>query len=608
MSGIALTFGSNASSLCREMLAQTPGKQKQQIDATKTLSVGRAYHGKAIYERGPQDYDGVVVAMDGFVLGSDMPLHNPEDVFYEKYLSNSLDTVSELNGSFSALIIDVARDRVVILTDRLGTRSLFMNNDLSNLAVATSLKALLCDGRISRRLSTVTIFDLLAYQRAVNDHAPYADVTNVTASAVWTITQQKIIKHKSWRLAWQPRAISTEEASVSLSGALTRAARRLCAGQPKVGVLLSGGLDSRLTLAAINKAGLASDAITLAAEQNAEVQAARAVAQASNAPFNYISVPPLKLSASLDDAAQAVHGVLSAPMNFYGSLPQFADNYSLLLSGHGVDYTLRGIHLPCIRVQLRRSKMRLPILEKLSSITPEYLANNWRAGLPAETIKRILQPDAVKRFEAARIAAMEQVLGEVNLATPYDAWDAFTLHHQCLHYTFNDFISMRDYVENHTLAFDKEVFDLYLSLPPKMRAGSDIPRKALLQLAPKLAALPDANTGTSASRGSWMQLLHHALQAWGRRLPGRQNPIAGATHGSWANFALLMRTDPILLSRLEALPKSAALMDTGLFDEKRLRDLISDHLANRADYRKLLRILLTIDSWYTQYPYKGVAI
>lgn len=608
MSGIVLTFGSDAANLCREMLTQTPGKQKQQIDASKTLSVGRAYHGKAIYERGPQSYNGVVVVMDGFVLGSDMPLNNPEDVFYEKYLSNSLDSLSELNGSFSALIIDVAKDQIIILTDRLGTRPLFMNNDLNNLSVATSLKALLCDDRVSRRLSASTIFDLLAYQRAVNDHAPYADITTVTASAVWTITQKKIVKHKSWRLAWKPRAISTEEASVSLSEALIRAARRSCSGQPKVGVLLSGGLDSRITLAAISKAGLASDAITLAAEENAEVRAARAVAHASNAPFNYISVPPLKLSASLDDAAQAVHGVQSAPMNFYGSLPQFADNYSLLLSGHGVDYTLRGFHLPCIRVQLRRSKMRLPILEKLSSITPEYLANNWRAGLPAEMTKRILRPEAVKRFDAARIAAMKQVLSEVDLATPYDAWDAFILHHQCLHYTFNDFVAMRDYVENHTLAFDKEVFDLYLSLPPKMRAESDIPRNALFRLAPNLAALPDANTGTSASRGSWMQLFHHALQAWGRRLPGRQNPTAGATHGSWSNFALLMRKDPIFLSRLEALPKSPALMDTGLFDEKGLRDLISDHLSNRADHRKLLRILLTIDSWYARYPYKGVAL
>lgn len=607
MSGIALTFGANASDLCREMLAQTPGKQKQQIDATKTLSVGRAYHGKAIYERGPQHYDGVVVVVDGFILGSDMPLNSPEDVFYEKYLSNSLNSVSELNGSFSALIIDVIKDQIVILTDRLGTRPLFMNNDLSNLAIATSLKALLCDGRISRRLSAVTIFDLLAYQRAVNDHAPYADVTTVTASAVWTITQQKIVKHKSWRLAWQPRPISTEEASISLSAALIRAARRSCAGQPKVGVLLSGGLDSRLTLAAMNKAGLASDAITLAAEENAEVQTARAVAEASNAPFNYISVPSSKLSASLDDAAQAVHGVQSAPMSFYGSLPQFADHYSLLLSGHGVDYTLRGIHLPCIRVQLRRSKMRLPILEKLSSITPEYLANNWRAGLPTETIKRILQPEAFKQFEMARIAAMEQVLGEVDLATPYDAWDAFILHHQCLNYTFNDFVAMRDYVENHTLAFDKEVFDLYLSMPPKMRAESDIPRKALLQLAPKLAALPDANTGTSAFRGPWMQLFHQAFQAWSRRMPGRQNPTAGATHGSWADFGLLMRKDPMFLSRLKGLPRSPALMDSGLFDEKGLRHLINDHLSNRADYRKLLRMLLTIDSWYTRYPYKGVA-
>jgi hypothetical protein len=79
------------------------------------------------------------------------------------------------------------------------------------------------------------------------------------------------------------------------------------------------------------------------------------------------------------------------------------------------------------------------------------------------------------------------------------------------------------------------------------------------------------------------------------------------TQGSWANWGELLRRDPVLSDRLRCLGRNPALMDTGLFDAAAVDRLTGNHLARRADHRKLLLELLTVTSWLEQLGYTDVA-
>lgn len=78
------------------------------------------------------------------------------------------------------------------------------------------------------------------------------------------------------------------------------------------------------------------------------------------------------------------------------------------------------------------------------------------------------------------------------------------------------------------------------------------------------------------------------------------------THGSWASFPVLLRTDAHLVARLEGLVRNPALMDTGLFAADGIGRVVEEHVTGRAKHTKLLLQLLTMASWLGAHSYSAV--
>ncbi|MGB8275998.1 MAG: hypothetical protein WCF16_12115, partial [Alphaproteobacteria bacterium] len=89
------------------------------------------------------------------------------------------------------------------------------------------------------------------------------------------------------------------------------------------------------------------------------------------------------------------------------------------------------------------------------------------------------------------------------------------------------------------------------------------------------------------------------------RLPPPRDPAM--SHGSWARYGEVFRHDPMLRGRFEALARSGALLDTGLFDSAGLSGVIAEHMAGGADHAKLLHQCLTLESWLSRHGHDGVA-
>lgn len=614
MSGICLAVGApNPGACATAMLARMAlhGQEKILSEPGQGMVLGAARHVRLPGDKAPAWRAGeLAVAIDGEIFDDRGPLENPAAVIAEHYLADTLDRLAWLNGSFSAIVIDPAKRRIVLATDRVGSRTLFVWRQGRQLAVASRLDALLADVRVPRRLSVQGLTELLSYQRTVLDHTQYADVRAMSSSQVWSAEEDNWRERETRRLVWQAPDFDQAEGAERLAEAMLQAVKRRTADDARHGLLLSGGLDARWVLAGVRAAGHDVSCLTLASHDNLEVEIARRSAQLACMPFRYIENIPGLLSAHFDDATQASDGLFTAPLNLFGALPDIARDHDVLLSGHGLDYTLRGYYLPCATVRIAGSSTRLPKLRTIADGSPKTVSDSLRVGMDAEALQSVLSRKAYSGWDERRVGAMALALSTADIDDPYNSWDAFVLHCLGRHYAYSDFVAMNAVIAHRAVAFDPDVFDLYFSMKPAWRASGRMAHAAMKRLGPDLMALSDANSGLSAKYGFGTQILLLFARASARRIGLVSRPPRLAddtwTHGSWSNLHQLLRRDALFVTRLEGLAENAALLDSGLFDSKGLKQVVADHLSGRTSHRKLLLELLTISSWLERHPYSEV--
>jgi hypothetical protein len=195
-------------------------------------------------------------------------------------------------------------------------------------------------------------------------------------------------------------------------------------------------------------------------------------------------------------------------------------------------------------------------------------------------------------------------------AEPYDAWDAFILHALSKHYAFTGMMATRAVANLHLPAFDREVFDIYLRMPPAWRCDGKMVKKAIRLLSPEAARMPYANTGFRTDLDPWLEVGALMGRAALRRLGLAKRPaLAESTHspGSWHNVPALYRDDPQHRARFTAIRGRLDALCLGVLDADALAACIDEHLDGRAIHTKLLRQLLTHDAWVRRFGIEGTA-
>lgn len=577
---------------------------------TPGLAIATTWHAGMSHMHAPVTFeDGLVCAFAGEIFDDHGVFSEPEQLIADLYRTNHLHKIAWLNGSFCIGILDQTRNRVVLITDRLSSKSIFVWHNDKALIASSRLDVAVREDIVPKRLSRQGLTELLVYQRTVASQTQFSDVQSMTAAQIWIWEGRKLSKQTARKLAWVKPDFSKADAAEGLASALTRATERRLSDPVRHGLLMSGGLDSRAVLAAAYRSGKPLSCATVGAWDNMEAGLARQSAVTTGASFKLHNCNAEGLAAAIRPSTEASDGLFSAPINLYPSLPDIARDHDVMLSGHGLDYTLRGYYLPCRTLRLAGSTTRLPQLRPIHDGKPETIANSLRVGISPAIAKQILTPDFAAELDARRIGAMAAALADTEIEDDYNGWDAFILHSLGRHYAYSDFVAIEEIVHHRAITFDPVVFDLYLSMPPAWRAEGKVAHNAMMQLSPELMRLADANTGFSARYGFSKQILLVLMRAILRRMGLAKRPALpdpSFTHGSWMDTASLFRHDNTWRALAESLPDDPVLNAMGLFQQNGLRVAVSDHMDGKADHKKLLMQLLTLSSWFSEHPFDEV--
>lgn len=186
-----------------------------------------------------------------------------------------------LDNAFAALSIDIAADAGEVVTDLFGWIPVYAAEGGGALVLGTHVDAVAAAAGVADGIDPVSAADLLVNQTLTWPFTLYDGVRQVEPGAV------RRFRAGAWdggaRTYWAPREetafASPADAAAALREALVGDLALACDGHPVVGLLLSGGEDSRAVLGALPP-GVRVRGFTFAETENREVRTARRVARA----------------------------------------------------------------------------------------------------------------------------------------------------------------------------------------------------------------------------------------------------------------------------------------------------------------------------------------
>ncbi len=524
------------------------------------------------------------------------------EVIPHLYEEHGADLVDRLNGMFAFAVWDGVRNRLFLARDRAGEKPLFYWFGGDELVFASELRAFLVHPRVPCAVDPVALRRYLLHDFFPAPLTPIAGIRKLPAGHALVLEDGRLSVRAYWDLAEHYAAGGparrTDDLVAELDHRIGVAVRRRSRSDVPFGVFLSGGLDSSTVLAHLaEQQGAGVPVFSLGHRDLAfdESRFAGETARHFGADYHELVLD----QSDLEDGLRRVGEGFDEPLGDASIVPThllslFArDRVKVVLSGEGADELLAG-YPTYLGSRIADGFARLPrparavvegiarrlVPHSMGNVGMDYLLERFLAGVDLEPVERhhtwfgSLGPGRISEILAASVT--ERLAGD----DPFGSARARVAGRR-----FPDRLSELLYTD----------FTMYL-------------QDGLLTKVDRAAML--------ASLEVRAPYLDHDFAEFVAGLPSALK-LRGRTTKAILRTAVRKRLPRAVLARRKRgfnIPFSRWLLD-GLGD--RLRDrfsadriaargllsfggverLIDEHMARRADHRKPLFTLLSLDLW-----------
>lgn len=263
--------------------------------------------------------------------------------------------VERLAGMFAFAIWDMRRQQLFLARDRIGIKPLYFARTSRFLRFASNTQALLASGGIDTHLDPVALHHHFMLHASVP--APFTvlkGIRKLEQGTTLTIDAAgRVFERRYWQLHAQRPAVAKSEAewTAVIHDALRHAVKtHLSIADVKVGVLLSGGLDSSLLVALLAEQGV-PDLMTFSVgfedapeERGNEFEYSDAVAEHFATRHHKYAIPNSEVLQRLPEAVDAMAEpmVSQDAVSFYLLAEQVSRTVKVVQSGQGADEVFAG--------------------------------------------------------------------------------------------------------------------------------------------------------------------------------------------------------------------------------------------------------------------------
>jgi asparagine synthase (glutamine-hydrolysing) len=492
----------------------------------------------------------------------------------------------ELNGTFVAAIWDSANRRLMLVNDRFGMKPLYYVQLPSRLLFASEIKALLIDPEVPRSPNLRGIAQFFAFGQLLGEdtlvdrirHFPGAglliyDVPTeaLTLETYWQMEATRVSKHGT-----------ATETLDRIDSAFQRAVDRRVASTSRLGLSLSGGLDSRSILAVLDR-GTPITTVSMGVEGSMDHTSARHMADLFGCEHHCFYLTTQFLADFEKHLRWLVHVTDGHYQSQCVSVPTLSIYREL-----GIEVLLRGhagelLHMnKAYNYSLDQSVLGIQDEHHLE----EWLYQHLRAFVSA--------PDAGPLF--AKTHSGMEALARESLAACFPesaaieplanrVWHLF-LTQRLRRETALSMVEFGSLVETRLPFLDNDLIDVLFKVGPEIKLGERIQAHILRRHLPAFLKVVNVNTGAPVGAGPLRRLAAKAKVKVLARL-GVRGYQPYERLGRWLREELRPFVSCLLLSE--------RCLDRGVLDAGTIRAVVDGHLSGKRNYTFLLMAMLIFE-------------
>jgi asparagine synthase (glutamine-hydrolysing) len=483
----------------------------------------------------------------------------------------------------------------VLATDRLGTYPLYYAVVNQRLLFASGVRALLADPALPRETDRTGIAQFLTFDHLLNDHTLLKSVKLLRQASVLTFSDGKLDIRPYWQVQYPEHynLRSETEWMEQFVYLVDQAVMRQSQHNAPLGILLSGGIDSRMILPSLKKhARQPLHAFTWGNPQCDDLKYAREIASLLGVDHHFFELKPDWLLGKAEEAVRLTDGMGNlANLHALATLDQETQYSRIIFKGflgdammgfgqrhqHWATYdepTTLKAHLSVHRDQgvITFEPEEHPLLftegfqrEVGSAVLDEYIAGMHKSGASLLADQR-LYFDYYQRVPRMTIKGVEVVRSQAMVRLPF-----------C----------------------DNDLIDFSIQLTPGLRYERRLMKNAFVRAFPELAQIPITETGLPMMlcareiriRAERM-LRWHLHQRGILKGPYREKrPYANYNH--W--FRTILREWVEDISAQPACPGDAAITTRTICVK-----IVNEHMGG-ANYAVRIGAMLSIELWHRMY-------
>ncbi len=436
--------------------------------------------------------------------------------------------IADLNGGFNGVIYKRNNKELIIFNDRLGYRPFYFSNFGFGVAFSSELKPLLNLPFVDISWNEKTILEFFLFGFALNDKTWIKNIRRLPPATILQYNHGNLSLTKYWKPNFQ------EETDGNINDLVDQFIQIFESSfdyhvkpTESPGCLLSGGLDSRLIAAILNKNEALGNLFTLSDGNSLEELYAEKVASSLDTTLNKIHVHPQDFINNIEDAIRINEGQVSV---FHLTMALIKDSIAKRVSA-----IYDGINLLDSFYGYSESFLPEFLFVKKNSLPAKFFFRIFNLPQKKELNQSIQFLDSV--LQANYQSRLKQHLKNGVLYSDFvynrqfaNIWrqlNYLDCHYRQRRFTSNGPLFLRHWVDVQMPYLNYPLIDFALKLPVKLRShNKPLLRKALKRINPRLAEIPLSPDELPAKyTGVYRDFLRFIKKVSRKIRPGQQPPL-----------------------------------------------------------------------------------
>jgi len=392
-----------------------------------------------------------------------------------------------LSGSFCGILWNNREGKIVLVTDKLGTRPIYYAIKDHELIFSTHARAILQYPGLPKRINELAIVKFLMYGKVgiVGDDTFFDGVKIMPPASMLVFTEEGMKVYQYWDLEYvEDKKFHRKKYVENLTKMYIKTINSMAKRFGNIALQLSGGLDSRSVLASLNSTNLGKIlAITFGMEKSLDLEIAKKVASSFGVKHLIIKLDPAELKNYAEYVVYVTDGQDIPTVSYlpYVMRKLVDQGSNTTMQGFAFDLLLGGSYLREEYFKVKSNKDFILSLEKGSAL----FSTSELKCLLGDKLSKLIN-DARKEF----IKAAMSCKGD---SFPNKA-DYFFMRARVRRFAPMGSVIHREFTEELLPTIADDVLNIITKIPARERYRHKFYREFLLRLSIDASKVPYANT------------------------------------------------------------------------------------------------------------------